>query len=89
MAGSGEQWAGHFERLVNEGRAGIASVGERRYWVGAERAKSFIALFPNAEFAQALAEVETAQVWRDDECVYRDVQYPAPRWALRSGRGLD
>ena len=70
-------WRGHFERLVNEGRAGIASVaegetpsgqpaGRRRYWVAAERARSFQELFPSASFEQSLADVEAAQLSRDD-----------------------
>jgi ATP-dependent Lhr-like helicase len=38
----------------------------RRYWVAAERARSFAALFPSAEFVQTLADVETAQASRED-----------------------
>jgi ATP-dependent Lhr-like helicase len=71
------QWSAYFERLVNEGRAGVAVVaergslsaqpaGRRRYWVAAERARSFKALFPSAEFEQTLADVETAQSSRED-----------------------
>jgi ATP-dependent Lhr-like helicase len=79
------QWAGYFERLVNEGRAGVAVIAEggtslrqaqgrlsgqpagcRRYWVAAERARSFAALFPSAVFEQRLADVETGQSSRDD-----------------------
>jgi len=59
-------WSGYFDRLVNEGRAGIASFEGRRYWVAAERARSFATLFPGAEFVQTLADVETVQVSRDD-----------------------
>jgi ATP-dependent helicase Lhr and Lhr-like helicase len=59
-------WNGYFERLVREGRAGIASVGERRYWVAAERSRSFAALFPSAQFVQRLADVETGEVSCDD-----------------------
>lgn len=59
-------WKVHFERLVNEDRAGVASANGWRYWVAAERAKSFLALFPAAEFAQKLADVETGDVSRDD-----------------------
>ena len=59
-------WDLYFERLVSEGRAGVASVDRRRYWVAAERARSFAALFPAAEFEQKLAEVETAEISRDD-----------------------
>jgi ATP-dependent Lhr-like helicase len=59
-------WEGHFERLMNEGRAGTASVDGRRYWVAAERGRSFQALFPSARFEQSLAEVETGEISRDD-----------------------
>jgi ATP-dependent helicase Lhr and Lhr-like helicase len=60
------EWFGYFERLVDEGRAGAASVNGQRYWVAAERARSFAALFPAAQFVQTLADVETAQVSRED-----------------------
>ena len=60
------EWSGHFERLLLEGRAGVATVEGRRYWVAAERARSFAALFPSAKFEQSLADVESAQVSRDD-----------------------
>jgi len=59
-------WLGYFERLVSEGRAGVASLEGRRYWVAAERARSFSALFPGAKFEQALADIETGDVSRDD-----------------------
>ena len=59
-------WTGHFARLVNEGRAGVASIEGRRYWVAAERARSFQTLFPSAQFENALADVEAGQVSRDD-----------------------
>jgi len=59
-------WNIYFERLADQGRAGVASLNGRRYWVAAERARSFATLFPGAEFEHALAEVESAQVSRDD-----------------------
>ena len=70
-------WMGLFQRLSKEGRAGIAAVagggtppgqpaGRRRYWVAAERAKTFSVLFPEAQFVQELAEVETTTPTRDD-----------------------
>jgi ATP-dependent Lhr-like helicase len=62
----GDGWRWFLETLVSEGRAGVASFEERHYWVAAERARSFATLFPGAEFVQALAEVETGQVSRDD-----------------------
>ncbi len=60
------RWSGYFERLLNEGRAGIAALDGRRYWVAAERARSFAALFPSAVFEQRLAEVESGDISRDD-----------------------
>ena len=59
-------WDGYFERLMNEGRASTAVVDERRYWVAAEKARSFSALFPAAAFHQKLADVESGDVSRDD-----------------------
>jgi ATP-dependent helicase Lhr and Lhr-like helicase len=61
-----EHWGYYFELLMNQGRAGIAAVNGRRYWVAAERARSFAALFPRAEFAQILADVDAAAISRED-----------------------
>jgi ATP-dependent Lhr-like helicase len=69
------RWGVYFERLVNQGRAAVAagaetasgqSAGRRRYWVAAERARSFAALFPSAEFERRLADVENGPVSRDE-----------------------
>ena len=59
-------WADYFNRLVSEGRASVASVDGRRYWVAAERARSFASVFPSAGFEQKLAEVERGVISRDD-----------------------
>jgi ATP-dependent helicase Lhr and Lhr-like helicase len=59
-------WKIYFERLIAEGRAAIAISGERTYWVAAERAKTFSALFPDARFAPQLADVEANAPNRDD-----------------------
>ena len=64
--GSSLGWGLYFERLVNEGRAGIAALDGRQYWVAAERAPSFSALFPSAVFEQQLADVESGEISRDD-----------------------
>ena len=71
------EWHGYFERLAREGRAGVAAgaeaetasgqpEGRRRYWVAAERARSFQTLFPGARFENELADVESAQGSHDD-----------------------
>jgi ATP-dependent Lhr-like helicase len=62
----GNSWARFFERLVDAGRAGVAVVGNRRYWIEAERAKSFSAIFPDADFPQEMLEVEPGAPSRDD-----------------------
>src|ERR1700723_1455450 len=59
-------WFAFFGSLVDQGRAGTAAVDGRRYWVAAERARSFAVLFSSAQFVQTLADVETVQVSRDD-----------------------
>ncbi len=63
---STEQWRFHFERLVREGRAASAISSEKIYWVAAERAKTFSVLFPEAQFARELADVEASTPSRDD-----------------------
>jgi ATP-dependent helicase Lhr and Lhr-like helicase len=74
---SSGDWDGFFERLIKEGRAGIAAIaagetpagqpaGRQRYWVAAERVKTFSVLFPEARLAQAMVDVETAVPNRDD-----------------------
>src|SRR5579871_4043780 len=61
-----EDWRGYFEKLLQQGRAGIAVMNGRRYWVAAERARSFGELFPAAQFENALADVDTGSVARDE-----------------------
>jgi ATP-dependent helicase Lhr and Lhr-like helicase len=60
------RWTDYFENLAEQGRAGVALIDGRRYWVAAERARSFVALFPSAQFVQSLADVETGEISRDD-----------------------
>ena len=73
----GERWRGYFKSLVDQGRATVAIGAEdetpsgqparrRRYWVAAERARSFQFLFPGAQFETAVADVETSEISRDD-----------------------
>ncbi|MGB8948990.1 MAG: DEAD/DEAH box helicase [Candidatus Sulfotelmatobacter sp.] len=62
----GGDWNWYFERLLGEGRAASAVYGGRTYWIAAERAKTFLALFPEAQFENALAEVETTAPSHDD-----------------------
>ena len=59
-------WDAHFDRLVEKGRAVRAVTESRRYWVAAERAKTFALLFPHAKFDRALADVENTLPSHDD-----------------------
>ena len=91
-------WSAYFQKLLNEGRAGVALIAEgetpspqRRYWVAAERARSFAALFPAAVFEQTLADVENGQRSRDDALltlVSGWMSHLGPVTASQLGRGL-
>ncbi len=59
-------WREYFNRLESQGRAAIVSADGRRYLVAAERARSFLVLFPAARFERRLADVETGDISRDD-----------------------
>jgi ATP-dependent helicase Lhr and Lhr-like helicase len=59
-------WLTFFEQLVSKGRATRATTQSHSYWVAAERAKSFAAIFPDAEFEIAVADVEAGAPSKDD-----------------------
>ncbi len=64
--GARGDWLPFFEWLEREGRASVALVNGSRYWVAAERARSFEALYPAATFERKLADVEAGEISRDD-----------------------
>lgn len=55
---SAKDWATYFAELAACRRATRASAGGASYWVAAERAKTFSALFPAASFEAAFPDVE-------------------------------
>ena len=59
-------WQRFLEELTSQGRATVAFVSGRGYWVAAERAKSFAQLFQNAKLTPPLAEVDVQPVTRED-----------------------
>ncbi len=59
-------WLTFFEQLVSKGRATRATTQSRAYWVAAERAKSFSAIFPDAQFETPVADVEAVAPSKDD-----------------------
>jgi ATP-dependent Lhr-like helicase len=56
----GAEWARYFDALVAERRAGRAVVAGRGFWVAAERAAAFQALYPEAHFDIPPAELRDA-----------------------------
>jgi ATP-dependent Lhr-like helicase len=62
----GSAWIDYFQRLLDEGRAGIASIDGRRYWVAAEKVRSFLAVFPTASFERMPADIDIKDISRDD-----------------------
>jgi ATP-dependent helicase Lhr and Lhr-like helicase len=59
-------WEGHFAELESAHRAARAFVGDRGYWVAAEKATTFASLFPNAQLESRLPEIEIQRLSRED-----------------------
>jgi len=59
-------WQTFFDQLVSQGRAARATTQSHAYWVAAERAKSFAAIFPDGQFETAVADVEATTPSKDD-----------------------
>jgi ATP-dependent Lhr-like helicase len=59
-------WKTHFDQLVSQGRATRATTQSHPYWVAAEKAKSFTAIFPGAHFETPVTDVEAATPSKDD-----------------------
>ena len=64
--GDAVSWENYFHKLVSEGRAGVAHCKGPRYWVAAERRRTFTALFPGAQFETDLAVIEASEISRDE-----------------------
>jgi len=63
---AGAEWRVHLDRLVEHGRATQASSNSRKYWVAAERTKTFALLFSDARFEPPTADLQTAIASYDD-----------------------
>jgi ATP-dependent Lhr-like helicase len=61
-----EAWRDYFLELASGHRAGRAVVEGRAYWVATEKAKTFVAVFPNANFETLLPDVESSEPSRED-----------------------
>src|SRR5260370_17111400 len=58
---SSSAWANYFESLRAHSRATRATVDGKIFWVAAERSQTFSALYPNAQYEDALPAVEKTQ----------------------------
>jgi ATP-dependent Lhr-like helicase len=61
-----QEWAGYFDRLMQENRAALTSASGRHYWVAAERAGMFSLLFPDASFDRTVVAIDSVLPSRDD-----------------------
>src|SRR5437588_3262105 len=77
IARAADPWRQFFENLVLQGRAVVGSVADgesdsaqqsarRRYWVAAEKVRSFSLLFPSATFEPAPRAIDGPVASRDD-----------------------
>jgi ATP-dependent Lhr-like helicase len=63
---SASRWEYHFQPLIEQHRAAVAVCLGHRYWVAAERATAFSALFPNATFEPELPAISNGAQSSDD-----------------------
>jgi ATP-dependent Lhr-like helicase len=74
-------WESDFVQLSGQHRAEIAEVGTKKYWVAAERAKSFGQLFPDARFASPLPVVDAAEPANREDSIFATIT----GWLAHSG----
>ena len=60
------EWTKFFEPLIRANRAVRAQSGDRNYWIAAERAKAFSAIFPDAVFEPVPADIPQSVLSADD-----------------------
>jgi ATP-dependent Lhr-like helicase len=65
-AGTIVAWADYFAALALGNRATRAHWGDRTYWVAAEKAKQFVAMFPDSSFDTNLPEINAGAFSRED-----------------------
>src|SRR5581483_11312225 len=69
----GQAWRDYFDELSRRGRATSAISSGRKYWVAAERAKSFAALFSDAQFESPITATES-EVSSNEDVLLRALQ---------------
>ena len=66
VAESIPKWRAYFEQLASQGRAGIANISGRNYWVTAEQKKIVATIFPAVSFDSSIAEIEQPSPSREE-----------------------
>ena len=61
-----DHWKAWFENLASQQRAARVFVGDRRFWVAAERAVSFRTIFPDARVGSALPDLPAPEQSHED-----------------------
>src|SRR5262249_29609024 len=61
-------WQAFFEKLVETGRAGIALINHKKFWLAAEKAKTFAAIYPTVA-TPTFIELEQRKPEREEAIV--------------------
>lgn len=61
-----DNWQPYFNELIRAKRAGIATCHEKKYWVAAEKAKTFQAIYPDATLPDYFIEIEKTMPQQED-----------------------
>jgi ATP-dependent Lhr-like helicase len=61
VAESATSWRPFFDELKSAGRAALATVAGRAFWVSAERRRTFEQLYPGASFSAALPDIDDTE----------------------------
>jgi len=62
-------WKFHFAELVVQGRASGATVNNKIYWVATERAKTFLTIYPAAQFNHDLKDIAEKTFTREEAII--------------------
>lgn len=66
LAQSIDEWAPFLGELVRERRVGRATVGDRSYWVSAEKVKTFAQIYPSAQLELSPADITRENLPSED-----------------------
>jgi ATP-dependent helicase Lhr and Lhr-like helicase len=64
--GASSKWGEYLRALAQDKRAARAVRGERAWWVAAEKARAFAAIFPDALLESGPAPLESAEISREE-----------------------